>query len=58
MTQFILCSKMVIKRSLIKTGYSLMLCLPKYWIEMHGLKRKDTVILRIDKQGNLIVRKK
>jgi len=48
---------MAIKRKLIKTGYSLLICIPKHWVEMQGLKRGDTVFLETDQQGNLIIKK-
>ncbi len=33
------------------------MCLPKYWIEMQGLKRRDTVLVEINQEGNLIIKK-
>lgn len=46
----------MIARKIIQSGYSWQLVLPKYWAEMHKLKRGDFLELEIQKDGTLIIK--
>ena len=47
---------MTIQRKIIGFDYSRMICLPKYWIEQHNLKPKDTVDIQLLKDGSLLIK--
>jgi len=55
MTDTTLQNKMTIQRKVVGYGYSKLVVLPKYWVEMAGIKKGDAVTMQITKSGNLLV---
>ena len=47
---------MVLTRKIIQQEYSFLVCLPKHWAELQGIKRGDDVIMIITKSGDLVIK--
>ncbi len=49
---------MATKRKIIGYNYSKLVCLPKFWLEQNELKKGDMVEMKMDREGNLVLRGK
>ena len=46
---------MTIERKIQGYGYSKLVSLPKYWVEMQNIKKGDKIRMEITPKGNLIL---
>ena len=49
---------MTIKRKIIGSSYSKLVCLPKQWVDIYKFKKGDLIEMEMDQRGNLVLKGK